>query len=52
MIVKYLILLSFICIMGCTKHDPCDDIDDSTRDGRIEKAICQIGEYVEKNKTK
>lgn len=43
---KYLALLFFFAL-GCSKqsHSPCDDIDASTKKGRIEKSECQIGEW-------
>ena len=42
------ILLVFLMGLGisCSRHNPCDEIDDSTEDGRAEKAYCEVGQYL------
>ena len=48
----YLLVLS-IFLVSCNKQppvSPCENLPHSTKEERADKALCEIGEFVTKNK--
>lgn len=43
-------IMLLFTLFGCSSaplHDPCDDFDLSTKEGRLEQAYCKIGKHRE-----